>query len=356
MPTPKGATAYIVPTLGQSLRQWQSAADPLGLALGVPSLAISGGSSGLIAVGLNVRDPLSTLLPMNVVPSSPNWDLWVGVDEAGHRAGLSTANASAVVVGGIPGSGKSQAVLGLFGQWGRRADVAFAVLDGKGGGDWEILRARSWAFEADVVGVAGLTQARDLLLDVHSVMQMRLKMLRQVTGVANFWTAFPQQSHPDIPLVVLVIDECQSVFDGRLHVDKEARRLCGECANLVEDLVKRGRSAGVLTVLATQKPTAESIPTGIRDNAGLRLAFGVKSRAAAEAVLGDEWSSDSGLSPVGAPVGVAIVGTGVAPLQRVRTPLYTSAAISDAYPQTLAAARPPDLSETYTARAQFGEK
>ena len=58
-----------------------------------------------------------------------------------------------------------------------------------------------------------------------------------------------------------------------------------------------GRSGGYVTVLATQKPTGESIPTKIRYLAELRVCYSVMNRNGAEATLGDGWAEE-GLSPV----------------------------------------------------------
>jgi hypothetical protein len=203
------------------------------------------------------------------------------------------------------------------------------VIDGKSGGDLQVLRGRAWAYEDDIVGVAGLVKARDLLSDVRRAMQSRLDALKSWSGPANFWGAYPERASADFPLLVTVVDECQTILDARQHVDKEARVLSNECAAIVEDLVRRGRAAGVLTILATQKPTAESVPTGIRDNAGLRIAFSVMGRPAAEAILGDAWSAEAPISPIGAPVGVAVVGP--RPLRRIRTPLYSESALASAF-------------------------
>jgi DNA segregation ATPase FtsK/SpoIIIE-like protein len=61
-----------------------------------------------------------------------------------------------------------------------------------------------------------------------------------------------------------------------------------------------------VTILATQKPTSDSLPTDIRDNASLRVCFGVQSTYAASAVLGDDWSAASSVSPLGASVGIGV--------------------------------------------------
>lgn len=58
------------------------------------------------------------------------------------------------------------------------------------------------------------------------------------------------------------------------------------CKRAVATIVRKGRSAGWCVMLLTQKPTADSIPTNIRDNCVVRFALRVITREAAEAVLG----------------------------------------------------------------------
>lgn len=86
---------------------------------------------------------------------------------------------------------------------------------------------------------------------------------------------------------VIVIDECQELFTGAVpKSNKEAREIAAENEQLVTTLIKRGRSAGVTLILLTQKPTTDSIPSGARDNAGLKIGFRVETKEAEKAILG----------------------------------------------------------------------
>jgi S-DNA-T family DNA segregation ATPase FtsK/SpoIIIE len=147
-------------------------------------------------------------------------------------------------------------------------------------------------------------------------MRERLRNSTRLWGAANLWSTGPSVEHP---LVIVVIDECQAYLDNRSLITKEDRAVGVEIDALVRDLVKRGRSAGVLVVLSTQRPTADAIPTAIRDNANLRVCFGVRTREAAAAVLG-EFSVGSEVSPIGSRpgVGVAVMD---GDLVRFRAPL-----------------------------------
>jgi S-DNA-T family DNA segregation ATPase FtsK/SpoIIIE len=62
-------------------------------------------------------------------------------------------------------------------------------------------------------------------------------------------------------------------------------------ADLLRDLVSRGRAAGVIVVAATQKPSHEIVPTFIRDLFAYRLAFRSTSPEASDTILGQGWAS-----------------------------------------------------------------
>ncbi len=52
--------------------------------------------------------------------------------------------------------------------------------------------------------------------------------------------------------------------------------------------MRKGRTVGIQTMLLTQKPTGEAIPTKIRDNCQIAMSFAQRSKEAAVAALGDD--------------------------------------------------------------------
>jgi S-DNA-T family DNA segregation ATPase FtsK/SpoIIIE len=78
--------------------------------------------------------------------------------------------------------------------------------------------------------------------------------------------------------IVVGIDECQVMFTHGKHGD-EFEALC-------TDLIKRGPALGIILVLATQRPDAKSLPTGISGNAGARFCLRVMGQQENDMVLG----------------------------------------------------------------------
>ena len=70
-----------------------------------------------------------------------------------------------------------------------------------------------------------------------------------------------------LPLHVLACDELA------FYLLAEDRKQRTAVAELLRDLVARGRAAGVIVCAATQKPAADVVPSALRDLFGFRLAL-----------------------------------------------------------------------------------
>jgi S-DNA-T family DNA segregation ATPase FtsK/SpoIIIE len=62
-------------------------------------------------------------------------------------------------------------------------------------------------------------------------------------------------------------------------------------AELLRDLVSRGRAAGIIVVATTQKPSHEIVPTWIRDLFSFRLAMRCTNSDSSDTILGQGWAS-----------------------------------------------------------------
>jgi S-DNA-T family DNA segregation ATPase FtsK/SpoIIIE len=60
---------------------------------------------------------------------------------------------------------------------------------------------------------------------------------------------------------------------------------------VVRDLVARGRAAGIIMVVATQRPSADVVPTSLRDLFGYRWAFRCSTDASSDTILGHGWAN-----------------------------------------------------------------
>lgn len=154
-------------------------------------------------------------------------------------------------------------------------------------------------------------------------MRERIANSLNLYGHQNLWSAGPSPQHP---AVFVVIDEFQAYMPSQF-IAKADKEIAGEVTSIVTDLVKRGRSAGIVMFLATQRPTTDSIPSALRDNCGNRICFSVMNRDSAEAVLG-MYSAEDEASPIRQPtgIGVAVVN---GRLVRFRAPLVAERRLAE---------------------------
>src|SRR4030095_11538106 len=69
------------------------------------------------------------------------------------------------------------------------------------------------------------------------------------------------------------------------------RKASAAFAVLLRDFVARGRAAGMVTVATTQRPSADVVPTYLRDLFGFRWALRCSTPDASDTILGRGWAA-----------------------------------------------------------------
>jgi S-DNA-T family DNA segregation ATPase FtsK/SpoIIIE len=321
-------SASTLPKVG--LAEWTKNADHLSNAWGAVRVTVAQERPGRIRVRAVHRDPLiepTQWHPTGAEPSEEDWRSWqVGRDEYAQEARLPLANVPGAVVAGLPGSGKTSLIGGqLLSRYAPSKKVAFIVIDGKGSTDYGDWAPRCARFCDD-----DLERANEIFRDLTQLRQDRQRTITLAPefgglGTKNFWNASPSEAWP---LVCVVIDEAHTFFEEIRGNDSESKAraaLTAENRRLVSDLVKKGRSAGLFTILASQKPTSDSVPTSIRDVCPVLASFAQTTSAAARAALGDDISEYPDANPINLQ-GPDLVGVMVTKVQgrpgfsRLRTP------------------------------------
>jgi S-DNA-T family DNA segregation ATPase FtsK/SpoIIIE len=225
---------------------------------------------------------------------------------------------------GLPGKGKTSLINRLLSDWAPAPWVQFACADGKVSaayeGDYADWVRRMFALVGD-----DLEEANKLFKRLVDLRRVRSTLVRDVLGVKSMWDVGASEKWPR---VVLIVDEAHTYFrdhEGSDKRTKELAALAAENARLVEDLVKKGRSVGILVILATQKSTGDAIPTFIRDVCPVGLSFAQKTAEAAVAALGEDIRDWPDANPINlqdpAYVGVASMNHQSQPgFTRIRTP------------------------------------
>lgn len=231
------------------------------------------------------NDPLKT--PREIHEPKPldveNMKVVCATDSFGKEQGVSFKDVSGMTVAGVPGSGKTAGLTSFLLPLALSPDVDLSVIDGKGGDDWSAYAPLCEYYSRDDENLETL---RDYLADKVQDMRERLKTNAEKLGQSNFWNAnIEQRRAAGLTHKIIVIDECQTYYEKRS--DKTENAIVQDIVRAVTTLVKKGRSAGYTVVSTTQKPTADSLPTSLRDNCALKICFRVTTKEAQKAALGD---------------------------------------------------------------------
>jgi hypothetical protein len=231
-----------------------------------------------VRVTLVRRDPFEHAQPIPwPAVEAQSLSLWepvpVGVDEHGEFVSMRLVERN-VLVGGEPGAGKSVALSLLVAAGALDSDTQVWLLDGK------LVELAAWAPVAERLVGPDVEQAVELLRALQREMEERYRELLAL-GLRKV------RREDGLALHLVVVDELAFYLSAP---DKKLRQ---EFAELLRDLVARGRAAGVIVLAATQKPGADIVPTALRDLFGFRLALRCNTPHASDTILGQGWASTS---------------------------------------------------------------
>jgi S-DNA-T family DNA segregation ATPase FtsK/SpoIIIE len=188
---------------------------------------------------------------------------------------------ASVIIGSIPRMGKTFLLRLLLLICALDLRVEIHAYDFKGTGDLKPIAQVAHRYRAG----DDPEDMEYLLADMRGLrteMRRRTKVIREMdetrcpeNKVTPELAADPRLGlHP----VAVAWDECQIPFEHPVYGK--------ELIEIATDLVKRGPALGIMMMLATQRPDASSIPTGISANAVLRMCLKVMGQVENDMVLG----------------------------------------------------------------------
>jgi len=97
----------------------------------------------------------------------------------------------------------------------------------------------------------------------------------------------------NMPITAMFLDEVQVPLENRTPIKVEDKKLtAGEyVGELLTWLAKKGPAAGIVLVLATQRPDSKTIPSGLRAVLGSRFALWVMDWRDSNIVLGEQMNT-----------------------------------------------------------------
>jgi hypothetical protein len=298
---PAGELVRVRASRGSSLEHVEQRSEELAVCLQAREVRVARDPDNAATgtVTLVRRDPLagrvSVPWPHQGAEELSLWEpIPVGVDELGETVTVTLPERN-VLMGGEPGAGKSAALSVL---------VATAALDRSAVlwlADAKLVELSPWTPCAQRFAGTDVGDAIELLRELRREMETRYRELlargkRKVTR------------EDGLALHLVVCDELAMYLGG------EERKQQKEFAELLRDLVARGRAAGIIVCAATQKPASDVVPTALRDLFGFRLALRCNTPQASDTILGQGWAtlghSAASIAPAQRGVGLLLADDG----------------------------------------------
>jgi FtsK/SpoIIIE family len=190
----------------------------------------------------------------------------VGVNEHANTVSISLVERN-LLLGGEPGAGKSVAQSLLIATAALDPDTDLWLLDGKR------VELACWRDSARAFVGPNTDDAIDVLRQLQTEMEARYELLLE----QRRRKIEPDDGHR---LHLVGCDELAFYTSGGQRKARE------EFNELCTDLIRRGRAAGIIWIGATQKPSADVVPTSLRDLVGYRWALRCSTRGASDTILG----------------------------------------------------------------------
>jgi DNA segregation ATPase FtsK/SpoIIIE, S-DNA-T family len=251
--------------------------------------------------------------PLATVPTFPfsMFDpVHLGIDEYGEHVHVDLAERN-MLLGGEPGAGKSSGLNLITAHGALSHDCKLILVDGKQ------VELGMWRACADMFIGPSITDAIAAFTEFQQIMNSRYTRLL-ATGRRKI-------TRDDGEHVYLVVIDEYAYFSATIGTKKERE----DFAALTRDLVARGRAAGVIIILATQRPSHQVIDPSMRDLFGYRWAFRCTTDSSSDVVLGQGWASEgytaAEIDPLARGVGWLLSETGVP--RRIKAAYLTDADI-----------------------------
>ncbi|MCW7989116.1 cell division protein FtsK [Streptomyces platensis subsp. clarensis] len=204
-----------------------------------------------------------------------------GTDQRGRWVNV-TLMYIAGIIGAIPRMGKTflLRLLLLIAALDPRAELH--TYDMKGTGDLDPVgdrvSHRHAAGDDDEAIEYVIRDFRDLRTELRRRTKMIRSLPRDICPESKVTSELASKKELGLHPIVVGVDECQVLFEHPKYKD--------EFEEIATDLVKRGPATGIVLLLATQRPDAKALPTGISANASARWCLKVMGQLENDMVLG----------------------------------------------------------------------
>ena len=259
----------------------------------------NGGHAGRVSMWVADSDPYASPPLRTPLLAAQRWDAWrpvpFGRDARDRKIDLPLVWTS-LLVGAIPRQGKTfaarLAAAGLI----LDPHTRLYVADFKAGKDWDAAAKVAHRFMSGdesehVLALVGW------LVELVGEVQGRYRRMRDLDDTvcpeSKITPAMSRDTALNMPITAVFLDEVQVPLEDRTPVEVEGKKLtAGEyVGELLTWLAKKGPAAGIVLVLATQRPDSKTIPSGLRAVLGSRFALRVMDWRDSNIVLGEQMNT-----------------------------------------------------------------
>ncbi len=259
----------------------------------------NGGHAGRVSMWVADEDPYTVPPLRTPLLAVQRWDAWraipFGRDARGRKIDLPLVWTS-LLVGAIPRQGKTFAARLAAAELILDPFTRLYVADFKAGKDWDAAGQVAHRFMSGDESEHVLSLV-DWLVELVGEVQGRYRRMRELDDVtcpeSKVTPAMSRDQALDMPVTAIFIDEVQVPLEDRTPVTVEGKKLtAGDyVGELLTWLAKKGPAAGIVLVLATQRPDSKTIPSGLRAVLGSRFALRVMDWRDSNIVLGEQMNT-----------------------------------------------------------------
>jgi S-DNA-T family DNA segregation ATPase FtsK/SpoIIIE len=170
------------------------------------------------------------------------------------------------------------------------------IFDGKGGKDWDAARQIAHRFVCgDELEHTGAV--RDHLMELVAEVQSRYARMAtlddEVCPESKITPALSRDVSMGMPVTAVILDEVQVFLENptRQLVGGTKTTLGTHIADLLTYLAKKGPAAGIVVILATQRPDSTTVPSRLRAVLGSRFALRVMDWRDSNIILGEQMNT-----------------------------------------------------------------